>query len=216
MANDCLAQIQACAMRVARLEPNGVPDPGANNLYVSDSLIKFEYTPVYSTGDEFEVKNACGDVCVNFKDQDRLKRADATLEICTPDPELSELLSGGVVLTAGAAVGYGAPTVGATPNPNGVSIELWTKRIDDDGNLDDVYPYAWWVFPRMYLRPAARTFENNPVNNLFEGYGLENPNWYNGPTNNWPLPNGSSRIFQWIPTTYIPTAMCGYQTISAS
>lgn len=212
--NDCLAQLQACAVRVARLDGAGVPDPGADSLYVSDALIQLVANPVYEAGDEFTQKNACGNLCLNFKDQDKLRRVDVTLQLCTPDPELSELLSGGVVLTDGAAVGYGAPRIGVSSTPNGASIELWTKRVDTDGNLDDVFPYAWWVFPKVHLRPDSRTFENNPVNNQFTGFATENPNWFDGPVNDWPV--ASDRVFQWIPTDQLPTADCGYQVLAAS
>lgn len=201
-------------MRVARLDASGVPDPGADSLYVSDALIRLVMTPVFETGDEFTVKSACGDVCLNFKDQDRFKRVDLTVEICTPDPELSELLSGGTVLTDGAAVGYAAPEVGVAPTPNGASIEVWTKRVDVDGAIDATFPYAWWVLPRTYLRPDARTFENGPLNNVFSGYGIENSNWFDGPANDWPV--SSERVYQWIPTDSLPTAQCGYITLAAS
>ena len=216
MANDCLAQVQACRMRVSRLEPNGVPDPGANNLYVSTALITATLTPVYADGDEVEQKNACGDVCVNFKGSDSFKRIDFSLQLCTPDPELTELLAGGSVLTSGAAVGWAFPATGSDPTPNGVSIELWAKRITSDGSLAGTNPYAWWVLPRVHLRVDAATFENGPHLPTFSGRAVENSNWFNGPLNDWPLPAASARVAQWIPTAILPGAQCGYQTIVAS
>lgn len=216
MANDCLPSIQACAMRVARLDPNGVPTPGAHNLYVTDGLITLTAEPQYRDGDEFEVVTACGDLGVNFLDVPRLKRLNVTLNIVAPDPELTELMAGGSVLTDGAAVGYEAPPLLARIQPNGVSLELWTKRLADDGDLDPTFPYFHWVFPRVKLRVGAKNFQNGPMDNPFSGFAIENPNWYDGPLADWPV--SSDRVFAYLPVeaTDLPTPVCGYQTTPAS
>ena len=161
---DCRPQIQACAIRVARLDSNGVPSPGADNLYVSDALVSLGVSPVYTDGDEIEDKTACGAVGVNFRGDDSLKRADVSIQIITPDPYLSEMLSGGKVLDpgGGAAVGWAAPPIG-TITGNGVSIEVWTRRIDD-GDLDLNYPYGWWVYPKVRnLRIGDWSHENGSL-----------------------------------------------------
>lgn len=214
MANQCLPHVQACATRVTRLTSDGSPDIGANNLYVSDALVSFSATPEIEEGDEFIVKNACGSVCVNFKDCDRIKRLNVEMTICTPDPELTELLSGGVVLTSGARVGWGMPFLSDPDCPLGVSIELWSKQINSDGSVDPTYPYARWLFPKVFLTPGVRTFENGPLSNPFTGFALENSQWLDGPLNDWPV--GSDRAMQWLPDTTLPTTSCGYQSVSFS
>lgn len=213
MANDCLPHVQACAMRVARLEPNGVPDPGANNLYVSNALSLLVVTPVYEDGDEIRQKNACGEVVVNYRDDDSLLRFDVQLTILTPDPELMEMLSGGATMTSGDAVGWKSPAIGKITG-NGISIELWSKRIDD-GVLDAGFPYARWVLTRVKnLRMGEFRFENGPVVPQFTGQAYENDNWFDGPLNDWT--GDDDRAFAFMPDTGIPTASCGYQTIAAS
>lgn len=214
MPNECLPQLQACAIRVSRLEANGRTDAGANNLYVSDALVTWDVSVELTEGDEFEVKNACGATCVTYKDCDRIKRITITGELCTPDPQLHELMMGGAVLTDGAAVGYAFPELNASDCPNGVSVELWTKQIDSTGAQDADFPYAWWAFPRVYLTPSNRTFENGPLGNPFTGFGVENPNWFDGPMNDWPV--DSDRVAQWIPTDTIPEALCSYQSIAVT
>ena len=87
---DCRPQVQACAIRVARLDTNGVPLPGANNLYVADTLVSLAFSPVYTDGDEIEDKNGCGVVQVNYRGQDSFKRGDVTIQLTRPDPQLVE------------------------------------------------------------------------------------------------------------------------------
>lgn len=212
--NDCLPQVHACAIRVARLAANGAPLVGAQNLYVSDALSILTTTPVYTDGDEIEEKNACGNVAINYRGDDSFKRLDVALTLVTPDPELHEMLaSGSEVLTDGAAVGWAYPPIGSVGG-NGVSIELWSKRIDD-GDLDATFPYAWWVYPKVKnLRVGERAHQNGPLLAPLAGQAYENPNWFDGPLNDWPAT--SDRVGQWIPTAALPDVVCGYQALVAS
>lgn len=215
MANDCLPQVNACALRVTRLNALGVPVAGANNMYVSDALTTVAFAWDVTAGQVIEEANGCGAITLAFEAPSTLKRGNITITLLTPDPQLSELLSGGDVLTTGGAVGYAAPPLAAlTESP--VSIEVWAKRIRG-GRVDPTFPYAWWVYPWVsYLRPADHTQDNAALKPAFEGQAFENTGWYNGPLNDWPLPNLSNRVYQWIPTATIPTAVCGYQAVAAS
>lgn len=212
--NDCLPQVQACALRVAVLEGNGVPSPGANNLYVTDSFTQLQLTPVYEDGEEITQKNACGTVAVNYKGDDSFKRCDIEVTIVQQDPYLSAMLGDGSVLTSGGLHGYAFPAIGALTNP-GVSIEVWAKRIDN-GDLHAEYPYARWVLPKVKnLRLGQRTFSNGAQLPVFQGQALENENWHDGPTNDWPV--ASTRVAQWFPVSTLPdTTVCGPQTLAAS
>lgn len=215
MANDCLPQVNACIIRVTRLNALGVPVAGANNVYTSNALTIVAFAWDVTAGQVISEVNGCGDELLAFEAPSSLKRGNITITLMTPDPQLSELLSGGDVLTSAAAVGYAAPPLGAvTESP--VSIEVWAKRIRG-GRIDSTFPYAWWVYPWVsYLRPSDHTQENAALKPAFEGQAFENTGWYDGPLNNFPLPNQSNRVYQWIPTATIPTAVCGYGTVAAS
>lgn len=217
MANDCLPSIQACAMRVARLNAAGVPAVGADNMYVTAGLITLTATPEYRDGDEFEVVTACGDLGVNFRDRDRLRRLGVELNVVAPDPEFTEMLAGGEVLTDGAAVGWAAPALLTAPTDYGVSIELWSKRIGADGAIHPTLPYYRWVLPRGYYRVGAKNFQNGPMDNPFSGFAVENAAWGTGPVYDWPETVESGRVLQYLPVAAsdLPTAECGYQPIVA-
>lgn len=216
MANDCLPQVQACAMRVTRIDASGVPTPGASSMYTTDAFTQIQLTPQYEDGDEVTQKNACGAVCINYKSPPSFKRIDIQITLCTPDPQLMELLLAGTVLTSGARVGFAAPAIGviSAAAQNGVGIEVWAKRIRN-GSLDATNPYAWWTFPKMTnAKLGQMTQENGPNLPVISGELYENPNWFNGPLNNWPV--ASDKVAQWIPWNALPTVACGYQTVAAT
>jgi len=197
-------------LRVARLNAAGATPVDTTGMFVSDGMVQLAFGLEFTDGDEIEKKNAAGKVCVAYKAPDRLKRLTiSSLEICSPNPELYQLLAGGNLLTASTptvrTVGYQAPAIGTDPMPNGISLEVWTAAVTADGSAPAVDPYSRWVFPRVYLRQSGDlTIANDGVGATFEGYGLQNSQWGNGPSNDWLF--DSSRVYQWARTSTVPTA----------
>lgn len=216
MAAACTAILQAVAARITALDASGVPTPGASSMTIIDGFTELAVTVEVEAGAEFIVKNAGGGLCVNFKDCDRLKRLALVFDICEFNPYAFSLLTEDAPLDSGDGrpFGWAVPAIGGETCPEGVSIELWTKRIDSAGALDPDYPYMWWVLPRTQWQVGNRTFNNGPLSHPFTGFGIENPNWFDGPSNDWPA--DSDRALQAVPTTTVPTVACGFTTLAAS
>lgn len=210
----CLPQVQACRMRLAKLDTNGRTLAGATNLYVTKSFVSLALSPVYVSGTEIAEKNACDEVEIDYLGPDSLKRYDVTLTMLTPDPYIANFLSdGSKTISSGGRIGYASPAIG-TVSGNGVSIELWAKRINS-GDLDSSSPYAWWAYPKVKnLRLSPYTHDANGLKPQYVGQALENPNWFDGPTNDWPA--SSDRIAQWLPTATLPAYQCGPITLAAT
>jgi hypothetical protein len=93
------ASVQGAAIRVTRLNADGTLGTGDLDSYTTSAFMRMSFTPEYEDGEEITEKAADGTVCVSYKAPDRLKRVTMELAICEPDPELSALLAGGVLLT---------------------------------------------------------------------------------------------------------------------
>jgi hypothetical protein len=100
MTSDHASSIQAVALRVAKLDPSGAPLVGASNCYATSQFSTATFTPEYDEGDEIQEKGADGSICVYYKVPDVLKRVNISLSICNPQPEITEILAGGTLLTA--------------------------------------------------------------------------------------------------------------------
>lgn len=211
---DGAAHLYAVAIRVARLNAAGGTPAGASNSYVSNSLVKVTFTPEYETGDEITKKDGQGRTCVSVKQSDTLKRVTLnSVELCEEDPEASELLGGGaIIVAAGDTIGYAYPEVGVDPQPNGVSLEVWTRRYTDN-SLDPTFPYARWVFPRCKLRPTGKTIGAEAMAAEWEGWSEENTGFGNGPANDYTAT--SWRCAQYVYETSFPTGASGYTTVVA-
>jgi hypothetical protein len=207
--------VYALGMRVTRLTPlSGAPLIGVDNCYVTDNLVKLDFTVEYREGTEVERLNGQGRACLYHATPKTVKRLVVdSLELCYPDPELEELLGGGDVLLddEGRPIGHAAPEVGADPVPNGVGIELWSSAITDDG-VDDELPYIWWTLPREYLSPTGVSVSADPMAAAFEGHGNQNPGWGNGPFNDWRWESG--RVVQRVRQETMPNLSAnGFVTV---
>lgn len=99
--------IQGCALRTSHLNADGsVPGSSATGMVVNDKpFIKFTAKPSMEAGVEVVVKNACGGLLAAYKDYDRIKRWDVTLDVGDYDFDRMEMLGGGRLITAATSSG---------------------------------------------------------------------------------------------------------------
>lgn len=192
MAQDYASSIAGAAIRVTRLNSDGSLVTGASASYIMSAFISVSFTPEYEEGEEFTQKTASGGVCVSYKENDTLKRVALEVAVCNPDPEFTELVAGGTILsTSGNTLGYASPLAGVDANPNGVALEVWSKAIQN-GKSATVNPFFKWVFPYASLRPSGdRVIEQGIMGNTFEGFGLGNAAFGTGPAGDWVYPSAS-------------------------
>lgn len=208
MAQSYQASVQGAALRVTRLLSTGATASGASASYVMNKFIRVSFTPEYEEGEEFTEKTADGSLCVTYRSNDTLKRVNLELAICEPDVEFTELVSGGVLLSSGGTnIGYAAPETGVDALPYGAALEVWSYAVVN-GIREG---YFRWLFPYVQLRPAGeRVIENGILANTFEGFGLGNADFGDGPQNDWAYQ--SDRAWAYIKSTTAPTGLNGYQT----
>lgn len=216
---DYAASIQGVSIRVTRLDAAGNLLNGAGDSYVTSAFMRVSFTPEYEEGDEITEKGANGVVCVSYKAPDVLKRITMELAICEPDSELSQLLSGGLLLRkdvdgVSKSIGWAAPGVGDDPAGNGVSIEVWSHAIKD-GKKAATLPYFHWVFPFAKMRQSGdRVIENGMLATTFEGYGLGNPNFGSGMDGRWLFPVAAERPYSYARSDWAPQGLKGFYTWS--
>lgn len=218
---DYAASIQGVSIRVTRLDANGNLLNGPGDSYTTSAFMRISFTPEYEEGDEITEKSANGSVCVTYKSPDTLKRITMELAICEPDPELTNLISGGLLLrknlgTFGSpdrkSIGWAAPAVGDDPAGNGVAIETWSLAIKD-GKKASTLPYFHWVFPYAKLRQSGdRVIENGMLATTFEGYGLGNINFGDGIDDRWEFPTAAERAYSYARAPWAPTGRNGFYT----
>jgi hypothetical protein len=218
---DYAASIQGVSIRVTRLDAAGNLLVGPGDSYTTSAFMRISFTPEYEEGDEITEKGANGVVCVSYKAPDTLKRITMELAICEPDPELTALLSGGLLLrkdltNGGGAnvksIGWAAPGVGDDPAGNGVAVEAWSHAVSG-GKRAGVLPYFHWVFPYAKFRQSGdRVIENGLMANTFEGYGLGNVNFQSGIDGRWEFPTAAERPYAYARTSFAPTGLSGFYT----
>jgi hypothetical protein len=220
---DYAASIQGVSIRVTRLDAAGNLLTGPLDSYTTSAFMRVSFTPEYEEGDEITEKGANGVICVSYKAPDTLKRITMELAICEPDPELSALISGGLLLRkdisnganpAFKSVGWAAPGVGDDPAGNGVAIEAWSHAVSG-GKRASVLPYFHWVFPYVKMRQSGdRVIENGMLANTFEGYGLGNTGFGSGIDGRWEFPVASDRPYAYARSSWAPTGLSGFYSWS--
>lgn len=215
MAQDYAASVNGTHIRISRLNSDGTIMTGASAAYVTKAFISLGMTPDYEAGDEFTSKTAEGLTCVSVKTSDTLKRVNLSIAICNPDPEFTEIISGGTLLSAaGQSVGWASPQVGVDALPNGVAIEVWSKAMIN-GKPASTDPYWHWILPYTVMRPSGdKVIQNEILATTFEGWGVGNSGFGDGPAAPfWAFTSNTNVPYAYARTATVPSAT-GYITVA--
>lgn len=196
-------QLQACILRAVRLDASCVPLSGSTDIVTTSALVSLQATPDVDEATKFEVKNACGKLAWTQESGcDKIKRFNLTMELATYDYELLSLLTGAQLITAKSGVspsGWASKTIGIsmpgidTACTYGVALEVFTKTAYSTGACTETNgpTYVRHIFPRAFLTPGERSFENDVATMKLSGYATANPAFTTGSTNDW---NGSVQL----------------------
>lgn len=216
MAIQYANSVQAVAMRVCKLAPDGSPLAGSATCFATDQFTRVSFTPVMEPGDEIQEKAANGVICVYFKSPNVMKKVDLQIAICNPQPEFTEILAGGTLLMGSGSpapvLGWAAPVAGEEPNPDGVSVEVWSRAIVN-GRPDASLPYWRWLFPYVKMNlDGERVLENGALANAFAGESLGNAGFADGPAGDWDQTSDSAMQYYRVATA--PTGVNDYVTVT--
>jgi hypothetical protein len=210
----CVAPIKGTVMRVVRLDACGAPVSGSDGQVVSNGFVSIAPSPQYEDGEEFVQRNANGELCVNEKDADALKRIDLTIQLCNVDVEMVELMLGARLITDGGdGIGF---AIGEAPSTAKFGLEVW-QQIAGGSCGGGVEQFVHHVFPWV---------ENGRLNDFTIEYGPtlyeigasthKNPSYADGPFGLWtpPLEDDEHYAMQ-VTDVPPPSPVCGYQLLPA-
>jgi len=230
MADHCLGSLQVCRIRVAKLTAGGTPAAGASNGYISDAIIQATLNTEVEAGDDFVLKNGCGDIAQHFKDCDRVKRVNLDMEFSQLDSELVSLLTGSDTFYDNVEqITIGGAVLSSTdPCQTGVALELWSKTWASNqqanasligGSSSDV---VYWrlVFPYVRFQLGSMTLQNDILRIPVTGYAQENDDMpSDGPYADFPTAvvnaGGITTSMGWFMDDEIPAAQCGYVPVGS-
>jgi hypothetical protein len=159
---DYAASVQGAAIRVTRLNSSGDLMTGDLDSYTTSAFIRMSFTPEYEDGEEITEKAANGTVCVSYKAPDVLKRVTMELAICEPDPELTALLAGGVLLSrdqsTSSSVTISSGTTIASGSTTLTTASAHGLATGDNITITGLTPASLNGVQRVTSTPLATTF----------------------------------------------------------
>ncbi len=215
MASVCYSPLKGKIIRVVRLDECGAVVTGADNMIVSDGFVSVQFAPQYEDGQEFIVKNANGDFCVNEKDADRLKRINLTINLCSVDTGVFDIILGADPITDGGDTVGGLFGEGA--NTTKFGFELWSGvaggACGDEGNAQYEHLALGWV---ENARLNDTTYEYGPAQITITASTHKAPDYGTGPFGILPTPFGAlDHMARYLTPVAPPEAACGLQALAA-
>jgi hypothetical protein len=206
MPTQILKSIKGKVVRLTRLDECGVVVEGSCSSLVSECFVSVTIGAEVEAGDEFLVKNAWGDFCINDKDSDRFKWANVTINFAEINPDALDMIADATpVISGGDAIGA---TFGTTGNETSFALEVWTKRTGQDCAPGD---QEWGYFVVPFVKNGRIdgdiTIENAAATLTVVGQGFAAPaSWDETPYDENPFVEGfpAGELFGMVVTTVQP------------
>jgi hypothetical protein len=130
------------------------------------------------------------------------------------NPPTSNTSGGPSLASTAPAYGYAPPTLGVVGNPNGFSLELWSKAVVK--SVQATYlPYYRWAIPLVRNAvPETRTVTDAGLENVYAGQAFENPNWGQGPFGDFQAT--TSQVFTRIRASQLTVPTVGFANTPAT
>ena len=172
MSSVCMKPVGGTRMRLTKVDECGVPltGPGSCSI-VSKGFVSVARTAQFADPDEFLVKNAGGEICLNERSAPTFQWYNFEITFCEVDPEIVNLLTGSPLVmddaTTPRAVGF-RTREGANVNAN-VALELWT-RMGGRNCSGGQAQYGYYLAPLIVEGYVGDlTFENGPASFVVTG-----------------------------------------------
>jgi hypothetical protein len=178
MPTYCIKTVGLKRIRVTELDECGAVPLDADYV-VSNGQISLTISHEMESGDEFVQKNGVGELCINERNPDSLKRAMFELVLCEVDPDLVTLMTGFRPEMQGSDV-VGFRAVEGLLDTN-FALEGWTKLAGGACTGGDVC-YGYVLLPwATGAVPGDIVLENGSATFTLKGYTSSNSDWGTGP-----------------------------------
>lgn len=146
MATKILKSIKGKVVRLTRLDDCGDVIEGSCTTLVSECFVSVTLSGEFEAGDEYIQKSAWGELCINDKDPDVLKRVSVSIDFAEINPDALD------IITNANPVVSGPDTIGASwgtqANNTAFGLEVWTKN----SGQDCVGVQSWGYFVLPFVR----------------------------------------------------------------
>lgn len=183
----CPSYLQGTVIRATKLDTCGAPVEGPCSTITSKGFISFAIEVDEASGNEIAPVLADGTRCYYYTTPKQLNSIKATIEFCSVDPALFNLLTGAPLVLDDSVVpqSIGFTTDSASYGVANVALELWTNL--KDGGCADATGRKWgyylmpWVHQGTVMKP---TIENDAINlTVNEAMTRDGNQWGVGPYN---------------------------------
>lgn len=225
----CNSYLQGLVIRATKLDTCGAPVAGACSTIVSKGFINVELEVDEESGTSIGPVLADGTRCYYQTTPKNLNGIKASIEFCSVDPELFNLLTGAPLIlddTSPTPLAIGFTTDSASYGVANVALELWMNVANPDCASATGRRWGYYLMPWLYQGTVGKpTIENDAVNfTVTEAMTKDGNQWGLGPYNIQLTSAGApSRLFTALASTAHdllmpvnlapPTPTCGCQTL---